>query len=90
MKNIITNLQKSDAWKSKLTIAINFISSKDVEEERVIHSNSANIKSTPYSDANDIIDKLFKSIHSIYQENLETLLKESDFLFDSVQLLQMP
>ena len=61
MRNIIINLQNSDAWKIQLTIAINFISSKDVAEERVMHSNSGNIKFTPYSDTNDVIDKHFKS-----------------------------
>ena len=87
MRNIIINLQNSDAWKIQLTIAINFLSSKYVEEERVFHSNSGNIKFTPCSDANDVIDKLFNLIYSIYQENLETSMKRSDFIFDSVQLL---
>ena len=49
LRNIIINLQKSDAWKIQLTIAINIISSKDVEEKRVIHSNSDNIEFAPYS-----------------------------------------
>ena len=47
----------------------------------------SNIKFTPYSDPNDVIDKLLKSLHSRYQENLETSMKRSDFIFDSVQLL---
>ena len=63
--------------------AINFISSTDVEEDNVMHSDSGNIKFTPESDANDVIDKLFKSLCSIYQYKLETTMKESD----SVQLL---
>ena len=46
-----------------------------------------NIKSTPYSDGYNNIDKLFKSLCSIYQGNLESLMKGSDFIFDSVQLL---
>ena len=54
------NLQNSDAWKIQLAITINFISSKDGEEERVIHSSSGSIKFTPYSDTNDVIEKLFK------------------------------
>ena len=83
MRNIIINLQNSDAWKIQLTITINFISSKDVEEEPVMHSNSCHIKFTPYIDASDVIDELFKSPCSIYQENLETM-KGSDFIFDSV------
>ena len=79
MRNIIINLQNSDAWKIQLTIAANFISSKDGEEEHLMHSSSGNIKFTPYSDANDVIDKLFKSLRSRYQENLETLMRGSDF-----------
>ena len=44
MRDIIINLRKSDTWKIQLTIAINFISSKDVDEERVIQSKGNNIK----------------------------------------------
>ena len=63
------------------------ISSKDSEEEHVMHSNSGNIKFTPYSDENDVIEKLFEPLRSRYQENLETSMKGSDFIFDSVQLM---
>ena len=83
MRNVIIDLQNSGAWTIQLTIAINFISSKDAEEEHVIHSSSSNIKFTPYSDANDVIDKLFQSLLSKYQENLETSMKGTDFIFDS-------
>ena len=48
---------------------------------------SDNIKFTPYSNANEIADKLFKSLCSKYQVNLETSMKRSNFLFDSVQLI---
>ena len=87
LMNITIGLQNSDAWKIQLTIAINFISSKHGEEERVMHSNSCNIKFTPYSDANDVVENLFESLRSKYQDNLETLMKESNFIFDSVQLM---
>ena len=73
--------------KIQLTIAINFISSKDAEEDCVMHSSSCNTKFAPYGDAYDVIDKLFKSLHSRYQENLEMSVKESYFIFDSVQLM---
>ena len=79
----IINLQNSDAWKIQLTIGINFISSKDAEKERVMHSSSSNIKFKPYSDTN-VIDKRLKSLLSKYQDNLETSMKRSDFIFDSV------
>ena len=47
LRNIITDLQNSEAWKIQLTIAISFISLKDAEEECAIHSTSGNIKFTP-------------------------------------------
>ena len=34
-----------------------------------MHSNSGSIRFASYSDANDVIDKLFESLCSIYQEN---------------------
>ena len=71
LRNMIINLQNFDVWKIQLTIAITFISSKDAEDERLMHSSSGNLKFTPYSDANDVINKLFKSLRSRYQENLE-------------------
>ena len=85
--NIIINLQNLNAWKVQLTIAINFISSKDAEEERLMHPNSNNIILTPYCDANDVIDKLFKSLCSKYQNTLETSMKGRNFIFDSAQLM---
>ena len=48
---------------------------------------SDNIKFTPYSNANEIVDELFKSLCSKYQVNLETSLNGSNFIFDSVQLM---
>ena len=87
LRNTIINLQNSDTWKMKLTIAIDFISSKDSEEEHVMHSCSKNIKFTTYIYVNDVIEKLFKSLRSKYQNGLETSMKVSDFVFNSVQLM---
>ena len=87
MRNIIIDLQNSDTWKIQLTIAINFISSKDVEEERVMHSRSNNITFILYTDANEVDDKLLESLRSRNQKNLETLMRGSDFIFDSIQLI---
>ena len=60
MRDIIIDLQESDTWKIQLTIAINFISSKDVAEERVMHSDSGNIKFKSYNDANEVFDELLE------------------------------
>ena len=87
MRNIIIGLQNSDASKIQLTIAINFISSKDAEEQRVMHSRRNNIKFTSYNNTNEVFDELFESLHSRYQGHLETSMRVSDFIFDSVQLM---
>ena len=84
LRNIIIDFQNSDTWKIHLTTAINFISSKDVDEERVMHSRSDNVEFTSSNDANVITDELCKSFRSRYQGNLKTTMKGSDFIFDSV------
>ena len=43
LKDII-NIKKSDTWKIQLRRAINFMSSKDTDEERVMYSESDNTK----------------------------------------------
>ena len=40
-----------------------------------------------YDNANDIVDELFETLPSRYQDNLEMSMKGIDFVFDSVQLL---
>ena len=66
---------------------MNFISLKDAEEERVMDSRSDNIKFASYNDANQVIDELFESLRSRYPGNLETSMRGSDYIFDSVQLM---
>ena len=43
VRDITINLQKSDTWKIQLTIVINFISNKGVDEERAMCSKSETI-----------------------------------------------
>ena len=57
LKDMIIDLQISDTWKIQLTIAINFISSKNVDEQCVIHSKSENIEVMPYDDAYEVLIK---------------------------------
>ena len=82
--DIIINLQKSDKWKIRLTIAINFISSKDVDEEHVIYWKSNNIEFMLYDNANKVVNELFQSLLLRYQIGLETSIRGSYFIFDSV------
>ena len=58
---MIIDIQNSCTWKIQLTAEINFISSKDIEVQRVMHSNSDNIKFTSYNVAKEIVNELFDS-----------------------------
>ena len=62
LKDIINNLKKSDTWKIQLTIANNFISSIDNDEERVMHSKSDNIEIMINDEADEVIKELLNSL----------------------------
>ena len=68
-------------------MTINFISSIDSDEICTMHTKSDNIHIMMVSETDDIIKKLFESILQRYQEELEEKLRESEFVFDSVDLL---
>ena len=55
LKNIINNLKISDTRKTQLTIAINFISSIDNDEECAIHSKNENIEIVINDEADEVI-----------------------------------
>ena len=60
MKHIIeTHYEKYDTLKIQLTIAINFISSEDTDEEPVIHSKSDSIWIMIYDKADEVNEELF-------------------------------
>ena len=66
---------------------INFISSNDIDEKHVMHSNSDNIEIIIHDKVDEVIEEPFESLHSRYQIELETSIKRSDFIFDCVNLL---
>ena len=66
---------------------INFISSKDSDETRTVHTNSDNIEIMMGSETDETIKKLFKSLLQKYQKRLEEKIRGSEFVFDSVDLL---
>ena len=90
LRDIIINLQNSDTWKIQLTVAIifKFINYlfKHIDEEHGMHLKSSNIEFMSYDNANKVVDKLLKSLLLRYQIGLETSMRGSDFIFDSVQL----
>ena len=82
LKYIINNLQKFDSLKILLTIAINFVSSKDNGEEPVMHSKSNNKEITSHDKAGEVIKDFFESTLFRYQIGLETSMKGINFIFD--------
>ena len=51
-----------------------------------MHTTSDNIKIMMGSKTNDITEELFRSIQK-YQQRLEELTRESEFVFDGIDLL---
>ena len=63
-----------------------FSSKNDNDEERVMYSESDNIKNMISMEADQVIKKLFDSLRNRYQNNLKSL-RDSNFVLDYVQLL---
>ena len=55
LSDMINNLKTRREWKIQLTISINFISSKDSNETRVMHTKSHNIEIMMGSETDKII-----------------------------------
>ena len=68
MRNTVLNIQNSDTWKIELTIAINFIFSKNAEVVRAMHSRSNNIEFTSYNDASEVADELLLMMSHFVQD----------------------
>ena len=85
--NKIIERKTQSERKTQLTMAINFISSKDSDETRTMHAKSNNVKIMMGSETDEIIKELFKSFVQKYQEELEESVRGSEFIFDSVDAL---
>ena len=88
LKDIINNFKKSNTWKIQLAIAINFISSKDNDQERVMQSKSDNREFMIYDNADEVIEELFEPLINRYQIRLETSMTGSDITFDCAHLME--
>ena len=69
LKNITNDLKESGTWKIHLTITINFISSKDDNDE--MHSESDSIEMMMNDEAEEVIEELFESLKKRYQNKLK-------------------
>ena len=63
------------------------MSSKDINDEHIMHSKSDSIEIMVNDTADEVIEELFQSIISMHQIELKTLIKSSGFIFDCIHLL---
>ena len=84
--NKIIQCKTQSEWKIQLTMAINFISSKDSGETRTMHAKSSNVEIMMGSETDEIIEELLKSFLQKCQEGLEESMRVIEFIFDSVDL----
>ena len=84
--DIINDYKTQGEWKIQLTMEINFISSKDSNETRIMHTKSYNIEIMIGNQTNQIIKNVLESLLQKYQEGLEVIF-DKEVIFDSVDLL---
>ena len=80
LKDITNNLKISNTWKIELTIANNFISSIDSDEEHLIHSKSDHVEIMINDEAGEVIKEPFDSLKNRYKNNLESIILKSMIL----------
>ena len=85
--NEVINYKTQGEWKIQLKMVINFISSKDSDGIRTMCEKSNNIEIVMGNDTDEIIKERFESLLQKYQEGLEEKMRESEFVFDSIDLL---
>ena len=68
-------------------MAINFISSKDSDEARTMHTKGNNVEIMIGSETDETIEDLFESFLQKCQERLEESMRGSEFVYDSVDVL---
>ena len=85
--NKIIEHETESEWKIQWTMAINFISSKDSDETRTMHTKSNNVEIMMGSKTDEIIEELFESLLQLYQKNLEEPMRGSEFVYDSIDAL---
>ena len=68
-------------------MAINFMSSKDSDETRTMHTKSNNVEIMIGNEADEIIRELFESLLQRYQKRSEESIRGIEFVFYNIDLL---
>ena len=66
LSDMINDHKTQGEWKIQLTMSIKFMSSKDSEETRTMHTKSHNVEVMMGSKTVEIIEELFKSFLQKY------------------------
>ena len=86
LEKMINDHKASRYWKIQLTLRINFISFLNINDFCTVHTKSDNKKVLKGTETPDIINEHFKPFLRRYQEGLETKMKGSSHIFESVDL----
>ena len=78
---------KPDVQKIQISMRVNFISSKDTEENRTIQVLSDNEDIMWGNETDNIIEELFKFFLDNYQKEEHIMRGRSDFVFESMKLI---
>ena len=85
---MIDDLKAKGEWKIQLSMRIIFVSFTDANEIHEMYTKSDNITIMNGIETEDAINELFNTFSRRYQEELETKMRESSFIFERIDLLE--
>ena len=88
LNNMIDDCKSKGEWKIQIVMRILFLSFIYKNETQVMHSKSDNVEIMNGTDTSDAINKLINSFMKRYQGGLETKMKGSSYIFESIDLLE--
>ena len=88
LRDLIDFYNTKGEWKVQLSMHISFKILFNIIENQIMHSKSDNVEIMRGLDTNDVIDELIESFAKRYQEGLEKKMKDSDYAFERVELLE--
>ena len=80
LNDLIDDHKTKGEWKIHSTMTINFMSCKDSNKSRTMHTKSDKMEITIGNEMNEIIEKNFDSFLQRYQKGLEESIKGSEFV----------
>ena len=88
LSNTVIDYKTQGEWKIQLKISVNFISSRDSDDTRTMHTSSDNVEIMIGNETDEVISQFFEYVLQRYQKDLEEMMKGSEFVFYTVDLLR--